>query len=125
MTGRFLQALLEVMPGSRDPTRQSWMQWVGSGLASAKSWIFGPYVPGGALEKTEVYLVMSHDSSQAIMTLQDNRPVIEFCGVGHSETVQKIDALLEKVTQDVGGTFVPNPFFALMGKQQVTVHPIG
>lgn len=60
-----------------------------------------------------------------MLTLQDDKPVLEFLGVGRSNHVKKLNALLEKATEAVGGTLVQSPFFALMGQQQVTVHPIG
>lgn len=63
--------------------------------------------------------------NQAILTLQDDKPVLEFLGVGRSGHVKKLNELLAKATEAVGGTLVQNPFFALMGQQQVTVHPIG
>lgn len=63
--------------------------------------------------------------SQAILTLKNDKPVLEFLGLNRSEHVKKINKVLEEATQKVGGTFVQNPFYALLGKQQVTVHPIG
>ena len=63
--------------------------------------------------------------SQAILSLKDDKPVLEFLGLDRSDHVKKINRVLEEATQKVGGTFVQNPFYALMGKQQVTVHPIG
>lgn len=60
-----------------------------------------------------------------MLTLKDDKPVLEFLGVGRSDQVKKLHDLLSKATQAVGGTFVHNPFYALMGNQQVTVHPIG
>ncbi len=60
-----------------------------------------------------------------MLTLQDDKPVLEFLGVGGSDQVKTLHELLAKATEAVGGTFVHNPFYALMGGQQVTVHPIG
>ncbi|KAM0285125.1 hypothetical protein ACHAQH_001553 [Verticillium albo-atrum] len=121
----FLQTLLEMMPGNQAPTGESFSEKVRSSLANYKSRFLGPYIQGGALDNTQVYLVMSHDSSQAMLTLKDDKPVLEFLGVGRSDQVKKLHELLSKATQAVGGTFVHNPFYALMGSQQVTVHPIG
>lgn len=58
------------------------------------------------------------------MTLKDDKPLLEFLGVGRSHHVEKMNDLLAKATKAIGGTFVPNPFEAFAGKQ-VTVHPIG
>ncbi|KAK8038165.1 glucose-methanol-choline oxidoreductase [Apiospora phragmitis] len=79
----------------------------------------------GAIERTQTYLVMSHDSNQAVLTLKDDKPVLEFLGVGRSDHVKQLNEILAKATRAAGGTFVHNPFYALMGQQEVTVHPIG
>ena len=60
-----------------------------------------------------------------MLTLKDDKPVLEFLGVGRSDHVKYLNDLLARATRAVGGTLVQNPFFALMGQQQVTVHPIG
>ncbi|KZL69975.1 glucose-methanol-choline oxidoreductase, partial [Colletotrichum tofieldiae] len=121
----FLQTLLEMMPGSIECTGESFQEKVRSAFARYSSHLFGAYRQGGSMDNTQVYLVMSHDSSQAMLTLKDDKPVLEFLGVGRSDHVRKLNDLLAKATQAVGGTFVNNPFHALMGGQQVTVHPIG
>ncbi|TDZ22449.1 Cholesterol oxidase [Colletotrichum orbiculare MAFF 240422] len=121
----FLQTLLEMMPGSVACTGDSFAEKVRSNLARYRSHVFGAYRQGGSMDNTQVYLVMSHDSSQAMLTLKDDKPVLEFLGVGRSDHVRKLNDLLAKATQAMGGTFVNNPFHALMGGQQVTVHPIG
>lgn len=45
--------------------------------------------------------------------------------MGRSDHVKELNSVLERATRAVGGTLVQNPFFALMGEQEVTVHPIG
>ncbi|KAL1870800.1 hypothetical protein VTK73DRAFT_2429 [Phialemonium thermophilum] len=121
----FLQTMLDLMPGSQRPKNESVIQKTQAALSRYGSRLLGPYFKDGAIEKTQIYLVMSHDSNQAILSLEDDKPVLEFLGVGRSEHVKRLNALLEQATQAVGGTLVQNPFFALMGQQQVTVHPIG
>ena len=59
-----------------------------------------------------------------MLSLKDDKPVLEFLGVARSNHTKYLNGLLAKATQAVGGTLVQNPFLALMG-QQVTVHPIG
>jgi hypothetical protein len=68
---------------------------------------------------------MSHDSNQAILTLKNDKPVLEFVGVGRSEHVQYLNGILKDATEAVGGTFVQSPFYAALGQQEITVHPIG
>ena len=60
--GMFLQAMLETMPGSKDPKGESALEKVRSGMARLGSFVAGPYLQRGAVDNTQVYLVMSHDS---------------------------------------------------------------
>lgn len=60
-----------------------------------------------------------------MLSLHHDKPVLEFLGVGRSDHVKKLNNVLARATRAVGGTLVQNPFFALMGEQEVTVHPIG
>ncbi|KAK3325424.1 hypothetical protein B0H66DRAFT_123518 [Apodospora peruviana] len=121
----FLQMMLDIMPGSQAPKDDSIVERTQAALARYGSRFLGPYFKRGSMAKTQVYLIMSHDSNQAMLTLQDDKPVLEFLGVGRSDHVKKLNAMLQRATEAVGGTLVQNPFFALMGQQQVTVHPIG
>ncbi|GAP84152.1 putative cholesterol oxidase [Rosellinia necatrix] len=121
----FMQVLLETMPGSVEMTGESLVKTVKANLARAGSAFLGPYFRKGAIERTQVYLIMSHDSNQAFLTLKEDKPVLEFIGVGRSDHVKTLNRVLEKATRAVGGTFVQNPFYSLMDQQQITVHPIG
>ncbi|KAI1733578.1 glucose-methanol-choline oxidoreductase [Xylaria scruposa] len=121
----FMQALLEIMPGSIETEGESLYQRVQANLARAGSLFLGPYFRKGAIERTQVYLIMSHDSNQAYLTLKEDKPVLEFIGVGRSDHVKYLNRVLEKATRAAGGTFVQNPFYSLMSQQQITVHPIG
>ncbi|KAJ9142677.1 Cholesterol oxidase [Pleurostoma richardsiae] len=120
----FLQTMLDLMPGSSS-SEETISDRAHAALARWGSRLLGPYFKKGAIERTQIYLIMSHDSNQAMLTLKDDKPVLEFLGVGRSDHVKYLNNLLIKATQAVGGTFVQTPFFALMGQQQVTVHPIG
>ncbi|KAK3945806.1 cholesterol oxidase, partial [Diplogelasinospora grovesii] len=120
-----LQTMLDLMPGSAGPKDDSIVERTQAALARYGSRFLGPYFKRGAIERTQVYLIMSHDSNQAMLTLEDDKPVLEFLGVGRSDHVKHLNGLLARATEAVGGTLVQNPFFALMGQQQVTVHPIG
>ena len=119
-----LQTMLETMPGKQSP-HLGFMSRIHHALASIGSRVLGPYYSKGSIEKTQVYLVMSHDSNQAILSLHKDQPVLEFMGVGRSEHVTYLNELLKKATEAVGGTFINSPFYAVLGKQEITVHPIG
>ncbi|GAB1314406.1 Cholesterol oxidase [Madurella fahalii] len=118
------QAMLDLMPGKKEPRNDTIIERTQAALARYGSRFLGPYFKNGAAERTQVYLIMSHDSNQAMLTLKDDKPMLEFLGVARSNHVKKLNALLERATEAVGGTLVHSPFFALLG-QQVTVHPIG
>ncbi|KAI8630163.1 glucose-methanol-choline oxidoreductase [Xylariaceae sp. FL1651] len=120
----FMQAILELLPGSIEPTGEGLVERVKGTLARAGSLFLGPYFRKGAIERTQVYLIMSHDSNQAYLTLKEDKPVLEFVGVGRSDHVKFLNHVLEKATRAVGGTYVQNPF-SLLDDQQITVHPIG
>jgi hypothetical protein len=117
--------MLEMMPGNQLPRGESLISKVKHSLAQQGSRILGPYFSKGSIERTQVYLIMSHDANQATLTLKDDKPVLEFLGVGRSERVQELNDYLRRATQAVGGTFVNSPFYAALGQQEITVHPIG
>jgi len=121
---RFFQIMLDTLPGGEGPQDDTVIERTQAALARWGSRLFGPYYRKGAIERTQIYLIMSHDSNQAWLTLKDDKPVLEFMGVGRSDHVKKLNRKLADATRAVGGTLIGNPFFALM-EQQVTVHPIG
>ncbi|KAI6708206.1 hypothetical protein JHW43_009264 [Diplocarpon mali] len=120
-----LQTMLELMPGNQLPAGQSLLERVKHLVAQQGSRFLGPYYCKGSIERTQVYLVMSHDSNQATLTLKNDKPVLEFLGVGRSEHVKYLNDILRQATQAVGGTYVNSPFYAALGQQEITVHPIG
>lgn len=64
--------------------------------------------------------------SQATLRLENDKPVLEFLGVGQSDRVKKLHAMLAKATEAVGGTVIDNPFHGVLGDHhQITVHPLG
>ncbi len=59
-----------------------------------------------------------------MLSLKDDKPVLEFVGVGRSNHVTKLNETLKIATEAVGGVLVDQPFHRLLG-QEITVHPIG
>ncbi|OLN81041.1 Cholesterol oxidase 1 [Colletotrichum chlorophyti] len=122
----FYQSMLATMPGRVFPTNLSPMKVAEHLAAAAGSRIFGAYFPKGSVEKTQCYLIMSHDSSQATMYLDDNdRPLINYSGVGKSHRAKKLAGYLEKLTNMIGGIYMDSPFYAWRGEKEITVHAIG
>jgi hypothetical protein len=114
----FLQTMLNLMPGQIQPN-VSLVEQLQRSLAGIGSRIVGPYFSKGSVERTQVYLIMSHDSNQAILTLKGDKPVLQFLGVGRSDHVGYLNKLLADATNAVGGTFVNSPFYAALGQQEV------
>jgi hypothetical protein len=61
----FYEAMLENMPGQVAPTGLNAFQKVKHLLARQGSKLLGPYFSKGSTEKTQVYLIMSHDSTSS------------------------------------------------------------
>jgi hypothetical protein len=115
-----LQALMENMPGKIYPKQLGPLQRFRHFMSRQQSRVFGPYSGGGSVQRTQVYLIMSHDSNQASLTLNESgKPVMQFLGVGRSQHVAYLNDVLGKATNAVGGTFINNPFFAALGEQEV------
>jgi len=88
--------------------------------------IAGPWDYGSSLNRTMVYLIMSHDDNQATLTLKNGKPYLQYRGASRAETVTKLTARLEDATSHIGAQFVNNPFMAkFLGKSEITVHPLG
>jgi hypothetical protein len=115
-----LQTLLDVMPGKVFPGQWGPLQKFRHFISGLQSRVLGAYSKGGSIQKTQIYLIMSHDSDKATLTLTENgTPILKFLGVGRSKSVKDLNALLAKATNAVGGTFINNPFFAALGEQEV------
>lgn len=114
-----LQAMLESLPGKVLPKNYPLKDQLRHFIARQQSRIY-PYAPTGSLERTQTYLIMSHDSNQAVMRMGNNdRPTLTFLGVGRSDHVKYFNGILAKATNVVGGTYINSPFFAALGEQEV------
>ncbi|RFU75515.1 cholesterol oxidase [Trichoderma arundinaceum] len=119
-----LQCMLDLMPGSH-ASEKSILERTQEAMGFWKSRLLGPYSKAGTLGNTQVFLIMSHDGSQATLSLKNDKPVLEFLGVGKSDRVKRFNDILERATEAVGGTLVYSPFYNLMNQQQITAHPLG
>ncbi|KAF6824728.1 glucose-methanol-choline oxidoreductase [Colletotrichum plurivorum] len=121
----FYELMLSYMPGRIFPSNLKLSDKIGHVGAAVSSRVLGPYSRLSATEKTQCYLIMSHDSSQATMSLVNDRPFINYSGVGKSQRVKKLSGYLSKMTNLIGGTYVDSPFYAAFGEKEITVHAIG
>ncbi|KAL2126285.1 hypothetical protein VTI74DRAFT_1264 [Chaetomium olivicolor] len=116
--------ILEYLPDPRRPLYTP-LREAAKYASRLKSKVLGPYWVRGSVQRTAAYLIMSHDSSQGTLTLKENTPVLSYSGVGRSKSVSRIHEFLESMTAAVGGNFIANPVWTLLGKQEITVHPMG
>ena len=119
-----LQPMLESLPGRKYPSSYGLVEWFRHLLSRQKSRLYN-YASSGSLQRTQCFLIMSHDSNQGEMTLKDDKTTLTFLGVGRSDHVKYLNGLLAKATNAVGGTFINSPFYAALGQQEITVHAIG
>jgi hypothetical protein len=93
----FVQTIFEAMPGKVYPTIN--LARLSRGLWSRlQSRVLGPYTAGGSVDRTQTYLLMSHDSNEGILALQGNKPLLQFVGVGRTERVTKLRDVMTKIT---------------------------
>lgn len=57
--------MLDFMPGAQGPKNDTVIERTQACLARWGSRLLGPYFKKGAIERTQVYLIMSHDSEWA------------------------------------------------------------
>jgi hypothetical protein len=83
------------------------------------------YKKGGSLNRTMVYLVMSHDNNQGSLILDDDKPHLQFRDTANDCRIEGLCKVLAKATELIGGRFVINPLSSIFGSKQFTVHPLG
>ena len=118
------QSMLQSTPGKIDPQNFGLQERLRHLVARSKSRLLGAYVQHGSVERTQVYLIMSHDDNQAILSLKDDKPHLQFLGVGRSDHVQHLNHVLTEATSMIGGTYINSPFYALLGQDEVCSCPL-
>jgi cholesterol oxidase len=80
----------------------------------------------GALENTLFMLVIAHDDGSGQMSLEDDRLRIDWPGVGEQAPFGKASAVMRRVTELLGGTYIKNPVWnELTDHNLVSGHPLG
>ncbi|KAK9366240.1 hypothetical protein V1509DRAFT_641907 [Lipomyces kononenkoae] len=119
----FLQTLFDLTP-HKDMPHRNILQEILAKARALESRFRGPFV--GALNRTMMYLMMSHDDNQGILTLHNDKLRIAFEGVGDTSRVRELQDTLARMTVPNGGEFVPGPFETPIARNGlVTVHSIG
>jgi cholesterol oxidase len=88
------------------------------------SFVGGAY--HGAIQNTQTYLVMTHETTSGRMQLENDRVRVSWRGIGDEPIFEKVNQRLIEVTAALGGTYVRNPLWTEAFKHQlITVHPLG
>lgn len=102
--------------GFTDYVKEKWREVVSS--------LRGVY--HGAVNRTQVYLVMSNDDGNGEMKFKDDHLSIKWKDVGKQEIFKKVSDKLEAATTALGGNYIKNPSWTkLLDYDLVTVHPLG
>lgn len=86
-------------------------------IAQMKSWLLGPYCKNGSVQRTLVYLVISHDENEGTLELHNDSISVRWSGPGAERRCREIGSLLAKGSDSIGGTLIKSP--------AMTVHPLG
>lgn len=106
-----VQVMFEATPGKVLPNPLQFDAWRHF-WSRTKSRLLGPYASGGSVERTQTYLIMSHDSNEGILALSGDKPSLQFLGVGTTERVGTLREVMARATNEIGGTLVDEPFYA-------------
>lgn len=80
----------------------------------------------GAAAATQTYLVMAHDDAAGRLLLENDHLRVIWPDVGQQEIFHRINTLLRKATEPLGGIYLANPLWhPFLGQGLVTVHPLG
>lgn len=110
-------ALLGSVPPNAQPTSEQVRREIESAL-------LGPY--HGAVDQTQVLLVMSHDDAAGRLSLIDNRLRIRWPGLSSQAVFGKVLDQLRAASESIGGILVKNPAWSdHLGSRLITVHPLG
>jgi len=110
--GPVIQAMIE----ARIPAKRLYSS-LGNAIARLKSLALGPYIDGGSMGRTAVYLVMSHDENEGTLKMSDGKLTLQWSGAGAQSRIDSVRNLLVRATATIKGTFVAAP--------SITVHPLG
>lgn len=105
-------------------TTESWVDRLQQFVRKVESQIRDAY--NGAMQNTQIYLVMTHDDANGRMHLQNDRLRIEWPGVGQQEIFEQVNENLVRATKAHKGIFIRNPIWSeFFGHDLITVHPLG
>jgi hypothetical protein len=109
-----IQTMLDACPNKVYPKQWSmWKYFIGR----VKNMFLGPYCPGSSINRTQAYLIMSHDNNEGIMTMENDKPALQFCGVQRTGNTDDLHREMARMADAVGGILINAP--------ETSVHPLG
>lgn len=98
--------------------------FLGRELRQVESLIGGARI--GAVDRSQTFLIMSHDGSDGRMQLENDRLRITWPGVGGKAAIVHDNEQLKRASEALGGVYIKNPtWHAILHHNIVTVHPLG
>jgi cholesterol oxidase len=120
---RLLRVFAQLLVGVGAETRHGFAHWFHERLAEGRD-LFGDD-RNGALNRTLLFLLMSHDGADGVIELgDDGRPVVRWPQLHERPLFTAENAIAREITSQLGGMFVPDPLPRLMNNR-ITVHPLG
>ena len=91
---------------------------------AAESAMAGAY--SGAVDNTQVFLAIGHDSSAGEFRFENDRASLVWPHAADAASYKAIDEIVGKAVAATGGTYVPNPMSkSWLGGNVFSVHPLG
>jgi cholesterol oxidase len=113
-----------VLPSSLAPMLPVMFVPNGRLLGALKSLISGVYK--GPLSRLQTFFAVSHDSASGQFELAKDQLVLKWPGAKDEPVYKRLDALLDKLVTEIGGSYIKNPLAGtVMGQQPATAHPLG
>jgi cholesterol oxidase len=79
-----------------------------------------------AINRTQTYLVMTHDDGKGQMLLRNDRLRVSWPGVGDQAIFTKVSTNLQGASAPLNGIFVKNPITTkFLNDRLISVHPLG
>jgi cholesterol oxidase len=80
----------------------------------------------GALNRSELYLIMGHDGADGQLKLEDGKVRVVWPELRTRAEVERANRYAKALTDKLGGDIVKDPLWTeVFGKDLVTVHPLG